>query len=354
MANISKELKEDRKQKEAAEILLRSDDAYLEIEQFKEYEFSWCIAFEMAKRDPELLKRSQHFIKFYKKHKEKITFIPFSLQTFETHPDYKHHRNAKMIFEYRYDYFAQEYWLSPRDLYHITEDKTALEMAEVYVHQFQHTEQQLPNERISTQDDEGIKFESYVNLNNEHFFQDKSFISNEEIIKAAKEFDIDTTQIESSRKVVESFSRPKLSIPAIYNKNVELELNLALPKNELIAYVSLIKEKFDEQKELIKSPIELLGAELSSMGLEAIDAEQVYKKDRRKTLPEKCADLFFIYDCNTNNLSMDYTIDKLSQYWNEERNAFPEQFQIKTYKRYLKTAKDFIGNRKYQSLLIGQ
>ena len=71
-------------------------------------------------------------------------------------------------------------------------------------------------------------------------------------------------------------------------------------------------------------------------------------------MTEKCADLFFIYDCNMNNLSMDYALDHLNLYWNEERNAFPEQFQNKTYKRYLKLAKDFIQNRKYQSLLIGQ
>jgi hypothetical protein len=50
---------------------------------------------------------------------------------------------------------------------------------------------------------------------------------------------------------------------------------------------------------------------------------------------------------------MDYTIDRLNRYWNEERNAFPEKFQIKTYKRYLKLAKEFIEKRQYQSLLIG-
>jgi hypothetical protein len=122
----------------------------------------------------------------------------------------------------------------------------------------------------------------------------------------------------------------------------------------LLAFVSLIKEKFDEQKDIVKSPIELLGAKLSSVGLEEIDADQMYKKDRRKTLPEKCADLFFIYDCNANNLSMEYTIDKLNHYWNEERNAFPEKFQIKTYKNYLKIAKKFIYKRKYRSFLIGQ
>ncbi len=135
---------------------------------------------------------------------------------------------------------------------------------------------------------------------------------------------------------------------------MQIELNLALPKNELEAYMNKIKEMYDNDKDIIKSGVELLGVELSNAGFLSSDSDQMYKKDRRKTLQEKCTDLFFIYDCNANNLSMDYTIDRLNRYWNEERNAFPEQFQQKTYKNYLKLAKDFIINRKYQSLLVGQ
>lgn len=354
MANISKKAREDRAQKEADEILKRSDDDYLEIEQFKEYEFSWCIAFEMAKRDAELRKDTQRFIKFYKRHKIKIDFIPFSVETFEKDFNYRLHRRAKVIFEYGYDYFAQKYWLIPIDLYYVTQDETALKMAEVYVHQFHHIEEEMPNERFSLEDEDGIFFESSVNLNNEHFFQDKGIISDEDILEAIADFDIDPSLIESKIKVTENFSRPKLSIPATVNKNVHIELNLALPKNELLAYISKIKNRYDEDKNIIKSAVELLGAELLDAGFLEVDSEQMYKKDRRKTMSEKCADLFFIYDCNTNNLSMDYTLDHLNRYWNEERNAFPEQFQQKTYKRYLKLAKDFIENRKYQSLLIGQ
>lgn len=353
MANLSKEARGDRQRKEEAEILLRSDEAYLEIEQFKDYEFSWCIAFEMAKRDPMLLNDTKRFIQFYQDHKSQIAFIPHSLESFEEAFEYRLHRKAKAIFEIGYDYFAQTHWLAPVDLYYITGDETALEMAEVYVDRFRDTQAQLPNERLRLEDDEGVRFESSVQLNNDHFFEDKVSVSDKEILAAIDDFDIDPSMITSERRVTESFARPKLSIPAMYNKNIQIELNLALPEKELLAYVSHIKEKFDEHKERVRSPIELLGAELSLPGLDVSDAEQLYKKDRRKTLPEKCADLLFIYDCNANNLSMNYTIDRLNRYWNDERNAFPEQFQTKTYKRYLKTAKDFIKNRQYQSLLVG-
>ncbi len=353
MANLSKEARLDREKKEAAEILLRSDERYLEIEQFKEYEFSWCIAFEMAKRDPRLLKDVHRFIAFYKRFESYIDFVPFSIENFEEAFEYRLHRRAKSIFAYGYDYFAQTHWLSPIDLYYVTEDETALKMAEVYVHQFHDIQDKQPNERFTLEDEEGILFESSVNLNNEHFFEENESASDEEIVEAIEEFDIDPSLIESQRKATENFSRPKLSIPALYNKSIQVDMNLALPENELLAYLSLIKAKYAEQKSLVKSTVELLDAQNSSISLEAIDAEQVYKKDRRKSLPEKCTDLFFIYDCYANNLSMDYTIDHLNRYWNEERNAFPEQFQIKTYKRYLKLAKEFVEKRQYQSLLIG-
>ena len=69
MANLSKEARVDRSRKELEEILKRSDVAYQEIETFKDYEFSYCIAFEMAKRDSDTLRlftycKPCRFIKF--------------------------------------------------------------------------------------------------------------------------------------------------------------------------------------------------------------------------------------------------------------------------------------------------
>ena len=97
---------------------------------------------------------------------------------------------------------------------------------------------------------------------------------------------------------------------------------------------------------------ELLGLDSRKQWFYDADSVGLKKKDRRKTLAERLADLFFIYDCYANNLSMGYALDKLDQYWNNDRKAFPDRFQEKTYKKYLKLSKDFIHNRKYQSLLI--
>ena len=54
MANLSKKAREDRRQKEEVQVHKRADTCYIEIEDFKSYQFSQCIAFEMATRNPEL------------------------------------------------------------------------------------------------------------------------------------------------------------------------------------------------------------------------------------------------------------------------------------------------------------
>lgn len=79
----------------------------------------------------------------------------------------------------------------------------------------------------------------------------------------------------------------RLIIPKEYNKNVSLKLNLNLPKNELIAYISKIKDDFDKDNSIIKTPLELLG-------------ETLEKSDNKRT-PKKpkafvYADWFYIYD----------------------------------------------------------
>ena len=354
MARLSKEAKAEREAKEKAEIVLRSDEAYLEIEAFKAYEFSWCIAFEMAKRNPTLLQDAKRFIRFYQNHKRRIAYIPHDHHTFEKAFAYRVHRRAKEVFAIGYEYFAQVHWLDPIDLYYITDDPTALEMAELYVEQFCTITPQRPNERFELVDDEGVMVTSSVAFHNDHFFQNTDVVNDEAIVTGIENYEIDPSAIESHRRVSEQFARPKLKIPAMYDKSVALEINLVLPKEELIAYLSLIKEHYDQREGFVKSPMQLLDAEISMADFTAVDAKEVYRKDRRKSLSEKFADLFFIYDCYTNNLSKEYTIDRLNRYWNEERKAFPDKFQSKTYQRYLRFAKTYIEEKKYQSLLVGK
>ena len=248
MANLSKEAREDRQKKESAEIHKRSDTGYKEIEAFKDYEFSHCIAFEMAKRDPELVKSVHCFIKFYKKHSARISFIPKDRDFFKEAYGYRLHRRAQLVFAYGYEYIEQVYWLKPIDLYFIDMDEIALEMAEVYVHLAFDIKEQQTNERFTIEDTEGVFFESSIDMNNEQYFKNKVQVEDMDILDAIEKFDIDPTQFQSQAKVTEKFSRPKLTIPATVKRTVQIELNLALPENELLAYVSLIKRNFEKQR----------------------------------------------------------------------------------------------------------
>ncbi len=87
------------------------------------------------------------------------------------------------------------------------------------------------------------------------------------------------------RKMKLPSSRPESNFNI--QKSCLLEINLFLPKDELIAYISKIKDDFDKDNSIIKTPLELLG-------------ETLEKSDNKKT-PKKpkalvYADWFYIYD----------------------------------------------------------
>ncbi|WP_323591358.1 hypothetical protein [Aliarcobacter butzleri] len=71
--------------------------------------------------------------------------------------------------------------------------------------------------------------------------------------------------------------------------NIKIDLPLNLPKEELLAYISKIKDDFDKDNSIIKTPLELLGEILEN---ENIDIKNLPKRDIKKIY----ADMFFIYD----------------------------------------------------------
>ncbi len=354
MANISKEAREDREQKESDEILKRSDNTYISMESFKNYELSYSTAFEMAIRNPKLLKRLSRIIDFYYNHQDKIDFIPKDKNIFDTDFNYRLHRRAQKIFCYWFEYMQYIYWVKPQDLFYARKRKNTIYMLKSYLGFTKISDKNRATNHSHSINVEGINFETSIDYKNKDFFENNEKPSNRDILNAIKEYNLDPCLFERHNSIRVDFSRPKLVVPAVFSKNFSMELNMTLPKQELMNYVEYVKDNYDKSKDDIKMITELLGLDKKDRWYYDADSEGIQKKDRRKTASERLADLFFIYDCYSNNLSMDYTVDHLNRYWNEERNAFPEQFQIKTYKRYLKLAKDFIQNRKYQSLLIGK
>ncbi|MDD2697467.1 MAG: hypothetical protein PHF17_01565 [Arcobacteraceae bacterium] len=83
----------------------------------------------------------------------------------------------------------------------------------------------------------------------------------------------------------------------VVDKNLSpIQLNLNLPKAELIAYLSKIKDNYDNDNSIIKSPLELF-----KESFEAKDDIGLASEDRRKNFKTKLteiADMFFTYDIN--------------------------------------------------------
>jgi hypothetical protein len=92
---------------------------------------------------------------------------------------------------------------------------------------------------------------------------------------------------EKSKQIIENkFSRPIFDMPNKLRCEIS-NLNIAFPKGELIAYISKIKDEYDKDNSIIKTPLELLG-------------ETLEKSDNKKT-PKKpkasvYSDWFYIYD----------------------------------------------------------
>ena len=345
--------REERKKKEEAQILKRSDKEYLEIEQFTDYEFSNAIACEMLKRDPSFQTSLTRFIAFYQNHKEKIEFDHSDSSEFETSFDYRLHRRAQNIFTYWFQATEYIYWIEPMDIFYLRQESVIIEMLERYVILTAEVDEEGFVQKGSIEQDNVI-FTSTVTYNNPVYFTKHPDPTYDEIVQAIRRFDIDPCQIKGSNEVTVSFSRPKLSIPSMYNKNFKLEFNLSLPESELVAYLQHIKQAYDSSRNDILTVTEMLGVSLLGEGFIESEAELLYKKDKRKKLAEKFADLFFIFDCKEEFLSMEYAIEQINHYWVAERKSFPDKFQEKTYKRYLKLSRDFILNRKYKSFLIDQ
>ena len=80
-------------------------------------------------------------------------------------------------------------------------------------------------------------------------------------------------------------SRPKIKINE--TSLFSIDLNLNLPKEELIAYISKIKDEYDKNNSIIKTPLELLGETL-----EKSDNKKIPKKPKASVY----ADWFYIYD----------------------------------------------------------
>lgn len=259
----------------------RDDLIYKEIEEFQDYELTNCIAYEMAIRNEYIVSKIKLFNMFYY---ENFKMVLTELKN-------KYYLSKEIIFEIKYIKREIQGLGLLKDIKDGVEKLLIFLQSKNLLMKFVNYDKYIKkeinelslNELLEYKD--FLYFHGYIN-NNKYdcsIFEEldlnvvpRAFFFNEKI-----DF-INNPRIENN-----FYSRQFLIVPRNIDKSINLNLNLNLPKEELIAYISKIKDEYDKNNSIIKTPLELLG-------------ETLEKSDNKKTpkKPKACvyADWFYIYD----------------------------------------------------------
>ena len=212
----------------------RNDLIYKEIEEFQDYELTNCVAYEMAIRNEILIK----ILDDYLDTKDELIFG-------EDEKEYK------LLNDYGFN---------------------SLSLSCYKISNFLSFNINYNSGMISANYSEDILLDK--NKNNNIYLVDNVLINTSYENNQNNEINI-IENININKNYIPSihfgYARPLLKFKK--NKIFNTEINLNLPKEELIAYISKIKDDFDKDNSIIKSSLELLG-------------ETLEKSDNKKT-PKK-------------------------------------------------------------------
>lgn len=295
------------------EIIKRDDAVYKEIENFEDYELTNNVAYEMMIRNNEFIKDRLKLLLtnqvFHLKYGDDYTSMMVELAKISGLNDILEDTNNLTSF-------------NPSSFNKLCEDM--IEKWGIYL-----------DEIIN-----GHKSEIYLTSHN--FFKVNNEYKLTEHITDLKE------DITSHYDFISS--RPSIEIKNI-SKVVELKLNLSLPKDELIAIISKIKDEADVGN--IKTPMELLGTELKKADNlicdtkgKCFDAREILSKQ------QKLADMFYIYDCLKVGMSQRKIQNEVYNYY-ADKGIETKTLDQKTLKRYKEIAIDYIDNMRYKELVTG-
>ena len=359
--------------------LKRSDNQYVEVEEFADYELTQCIAYEMAIRDDEKwIKLSQKVVTFYKEHKDIIDYA-ISTKDYTINDDInkkKHFNGCEKIstldsfiheiyiinledipLDYKDPRLSDEFWSikAMLDGYYGRGEKELQYNNTSFIQSDWREETSVVNHTfregyfietyLSTPD-----FDCYIEDENAKYDGEEKAVSN---ISEYKQYVNSGKYVsESNIKIIDSFKRPMIGIDELKTINIELSVNLNRPLNELIAYITHIKQDI-EQNNLVKLPIELLGIELkrgdnlvcNEKGEKCFDPRSILTKQ------QKMADMFYIYDC----LKLGYSQTKIR---NEVYNYYADKgmeisLDPATLRKYRDIAIEYIDNKKYKEMITG-
>jgi len=334
--------------------LKRNHDMYTGIEVFKDYEFTQCCIYEMAIRSKEFQDRYQEIIEMHNGRK-KINSMLLNKELSNYNKSSFKQKDFKLLSA------LDEVGINNKSIeylkhYNIIDSK----IFDIY------------NSCIIKKDTSGLSTEAYYTYDfNETYtvkkinLGDGYIVDNEIIIKEDSLFDykddgswlepstansIETiyskliennaiNEIQANNKIIPNFSRPRLYIYDHLIRKAEVTMNLSLPKHELIAYITHLKDEITNEPNLILSPIELLSAELSSATYE----KKLHKESSRQNF---LATALYIYDAFKYGMKQSQIKLEISFY---NDNNIDER----TIKIYHEIAKTYIDDKKYKELITG-
>lgn len=320
------------------EILRRNHDIYMRIEKFEDYEFFNCIAYEMFQRS--------------------IGIEPLNIQK-------QYQENSKGYLIQGYDNLGNIKLTSTCSL----EDYIFSIFPSLYDDLLNKLKKENPNLGDKELNDNVMNMSISIEYIIEKYLKKEDIPFNEIIYKTdegkraylTKKKLIDIIKNTNySYNIVSNF-KYKYNIINNYKFINLLNLNLALPKKELVAYLTKIKDDFDRNELVLDTPSEILHKDyinktkitLQESIINRHDKIKVYKKNGEikyeidpytiLNSKENMADALYIYDQEELNYSKNEILDELLMHH--------DKFDSDRYDKYLKFAKKFIEEEAYKNLI---
>lgn len=304
----------------------RSDVIYKDIESFKDYELTQCVAYEMAIRNDENFISFEKYISdsimFYNKYQEGINrYVTQDYKDLDTPDDNtklaisdmlatkgnqisvkqylaneNHKHKEKMSDEDKLVYEILLEKIHNINIEFFQEDGTVVEFNSIkkYGRKFYNLLELISkHNKVKTlyineidnkvgysivhgvyTNDEDIGFTINTDKDKKNYFKDEYEAFGEEY----------NFNITANSRIIENFKRPKIKIDNFKSKSLNLNIDLIRPEEEIIALIKHLKNDLKKHQLILKAPIELLNEKL----LEADDIP--------RNKPKRWADIFFIYD----------------------------------------------------------
>jgi len=358
----------------------RSDEIYKEIESFEDYELSQCVAYEMAIRNEDNLKVIDDIVDLYLNNNEKLNEKIYNNRLFSLikiseiipfisieHLLHYHEQDEERLSYFLNNFNCYRDKRINKIIYKIIEKDCIEHNTETYHNCKTNNVAIIEDDLLDTNTLQkklirnGYILETSITESAEHAYiilddENSKKLENEEDWKEYMKYGGE--HIFATHKITENFKRPKLkTFSNMFKKYPTLGINLSKPLNELIAYITHIKKDLEENQDILKAPIELLGEEIQKAD-NLVCNEKGKCFDSRKILSkqQKIADMFYVYDmvkADINQRKIHNIVKNEIYNYYADNEIYTKAMDRATFTKYKELATDYIDNNRYQELVTG-